>query len=302
MRRVIVFGSLNMDLSIACDRIPQAGETLAGHDLLINPGGKGANQAVAAARMGAPTHMVGAVGTDAFGEQLARALDEAGVGTRYLARSAEAPTGTALIMRTGGDNRIVLDAGANRVLDADAVMAALAEVADAGDILIAQLECDVPTTLDVLARAHGAGLYTIFNPAPACPMPRELWRSIDLVCLNETECGIMCGIGPRCDDDVRRAARALHEMGTGHVAITLGSSGSAVLDDSSLTFIPAVPVRAVDSTAAGDTYIGALAAELARGADVIDAARFASRASALTVTRVGAQQAIPTRAEVERSA
>lgn len=299
MSRVFVFGSLNMDLSIACDRMPQAGETIAGHDLLVNPGGKGANQAVAAARMGATTAMVGAVGTDAFGEQLAQALAAAGVGTQHLVRTTDAPTGTALIVRSDGDNRIILDAGANRALRADAVMAVLAQAAEPGDLLITQLECDVPTTFDVLARAHGAGLFTVFNPAPACAVPRELWPSIDLVCLNETECGIMCGIEPHTDDDARRAAEALCARGAGAVAITLGSHGSALYDGCTFTRIAPVPVQAIDSTAAGDTYLGALAAELARGAALTVAAQFASYAAALTVTRVGAQQAIPTRTEVD---
>ncbi len=266
MSRVFVFGSLNMDLSIACDRMPRAGETIAGHDLLVNPGGKGANQAVAAARMGAATCMVGAVGTDAFGEQLAQALTAAGVDTQHLARTADAPTGTALIMRTDGDNRIILDAGANHALRADAVMAALDQAAEPGDLLITQLECDIPTTFDVLARAHAAGLVTVFNPAPACAAPRELWPSVDLVCLNETECGTVCGIEPHTDDDARRAAKTLCARGAGAVAITLGSHGSALYDGRTFTRIAPVPVQAVDSTAAGDTYLGALAAEHRCGA------------------------------------
>lgn len=299
MGNVIVFGSLNMDLSIACDRMPRAGETIAGRDLLVNPGGKGANQAVASARMGARTLMIGAVGADAFGEQLVQTLQQAGVDTRRVERAVDAATGTAIILRTGGDNRIVLDAGANRLPTADAVAAALDEFSEPHDIVVAQLECDASSTFDALARAHDAGLYTIFNPAPAREIPRGLWSAVDLVCLNETECGIVCGVEPRDERDVPRAARALRELGARCAIITLGAGGSAVCADGAVERIAPVPVDAVDSTAAGDTYIGALAAELAHGTPVVAAARFASRAAALTVTRKGAQQSIPTRDEVD---
>lgn len=296
--QVIVFGSLNMDLSIACARMPEAGETLAGRDLVINPGGKGANQAVAAARLGARTLMIGAVGSDDFGDRLTRSLAASGVAAGVIER-VDATTGAAIIMRTGSENRIILDPGANHALSASDVARALDDCARAGDIFVTQLECAHDATFAALQDAHARGLYTIFNPAPASPVPSELWEKIDLICLNETECEIVCGIRPETANEIERAMEALGSRGARRAVLTLGASGSAVMEEGALARIEAVPVEAVDSTAAGDTYIGALAARIARGESVLAAARYASMASALTVTRVGAQQSIPTFEEIE---
>lgn len=299
MPRVIVFGSLNMDLSIACGRMPHAGETISGSGFITNAGGKGANQAVAAARLGAETCMIGAVGADAFGNDLHRCLEAANVDTAELATIEETPTGVAVIIRTDGDNRIVLDPGANHVLRIADVETALERVAQPGDIFITQLECDVETTFAALAAAHERGLYTIFNPAPACEIPPETWRSVDLLCLNETECAAISGMLPVNEDTAAAAFKRLAALGVGRAIITRGEDGSNVYDAELSAHIPSLDVEAVDTTAAGDTYIGALAAALVAEKTLLDAASWASAAAALAVTRVGAQCSIPKKCEVD---
>lgn len=299
MPRVIVFGSLNMDLSIACGRMPHAGETISGSGFITNAGGKGANQAVAAARLGAETCMIGAVGADAFGNDLHRCLEAANVDTAELATIEETPTGVAVIIRTDGDNRIVLDPGANHALRIADVETALERVAQPGDIFITQLECDVATTFSALAAAHERGLYTIFNPAPACEIPPETWHNVDLLCLNETECAAISSMLPVNDDTANAAFKRLAALGVERAVITRGSEGSNVYDVELSAHVPALEVEVVDTTAAGDTYIGALTAALVAEKPLLDAASWASAAAALTVTRTGAQCSIPTKAEVD---
>lgn len=300
MPKVIVFGSMNMDLSISAPRMPEAGETLAGSDFLTNAGGKGANQAVAAARLGAPTHMLAAVGEDAFGEQLAAGLAASGVDVSGVRRLAGTSTGVAVIVRTEGENRIVLSSGANHALSGEDVTADLRRVARQGDVLLVQGECDAAATEAALRTAYELGLVTIFNPAPARPVPDDLWPCVDLVCLNETECEVMCGVLPADAETCRAAAGRLRALGAGAVVITLGGAGSFGVDvDGSELRAPAAPARVVDTTGAGDTFIGALAAGRVRGLALEAAMRWGARAAALTVSRLGAQQSIPTAEEVE---
>ena len=299
---VAVFGSMNMDLSVACERIPRAGETVGGSGFITNAGGKGANQAVAAARMGARTCMIGAVGRDTFGDALVAGLQDAGV-----------ETGTATIIRCEGDNRIILSPGANHALAGADVACALrrlvaheldgdaSEIAPAaGSVFIAQGECDLAATAEALVCAHGLGFYTVFNPAPACELPAEVWPAVDLVCPNETECQVLTGILPTDDASCVAALNALLDKGAGAAVITLGGAGSVTLgDDGELLRMPALSSTVVDTTAAGDTFIGALAAARLEGLPLFECMAAGARASAVTVSRLGAQQSIPTRAEVE---
>ena len=309
---VAVFGSMNMDLSVACERMPRAGETVGGSGFITNAGGKGANQAVAAARMGARTYLIGAVGCDTFGMSLVTGLQDAGVDCDFVARRDDVETGTATIIRCGGDNRIVLSPGANHALVGEDIVRALRRlVADelgddeiapaAGSIFIAQGECDLAATASALVCAHELGFYTVFNPAPACNVPAEAWTAVDLVCPNETECQALTGILPADDVSCTAALNALLAKGAGAAIITLGGTGSVTLGDGGeLLRMPALSSTVVDTTAAGDTFIGALAAARLRGLPLFECMAAGARASAVTVSRLGAQQSIPTRAEVER--
>ena len=303
MPQVVVFGSMNMDLSIEADRMPRAGETLAGHDFVTNAGGKGANQAVAASRLGADVAMVAAVGADGFGDELVAGLRSAGVDTSEVERTERATTGVAIIVRTDADNRIVLHPGANVVMGASEACTAIGRVASAGDVLLVQGECDEAATLAAVRHAHDMGMRVLLNPAPARPIPDDVWPCVDMVCLNETECEVMCGVLPHDEKTLRQAAGLLVGLGCGCVVVTLGSRGSYALDaravgDARELRVEARRVDAVDTTAAGDTFIGALAAGLADGRDLAEAMAFGTAAAAITVTRVGAQQSIPTLDEV----
>ena len=301
MSKVIVFGSMNMDLSIEAPRMPEAGETISGSGFLTNAGGKGANQAVASARLGAPTHMIAAVGADAFGEELTGGLAAAGVDVGDVRRLEGVSTGVAVIVRTAGENRIVLSAGANHVLGPDDVVSDLRRIASPGDVFLAQGECDPAATEAAIRTARELDLYTVYNPAPARPAPDDLWPCVDLVCLNETECQIMCGVLPADDETCLAAARLLLARGAGAVAITLGSAGSfGLAGEGAELRVPAAQAPAVvDTTGAGDTYIGALVAGRVRGLSLEESMRWGSAASAIAVSRLGAQQAIPTADEVE---
>lgn len=301
MPKVVVFGSMNMDLSIDAPRMPAAGETISGSGFITNPGGKGANQAVAAARLGARTCLVAAVGADAFGDELVRGAEAAGADVSRVRRLPGVTTGVAVIVRTGGENRIVLDAGANHALSGEDVTADLRDLAEPGDVFLAQGECDAAATCAALEAAHELGLYTVLNPAPARPVDDALWRSVDLVCLNETECQVMCGVLPVDDESCHEAARRLRSLGAGAVVVTLGAAGSYGMGaDGAELRVPATPARVVvDTTGAGDTYIGALVTGRVRGMRLEEAMRWGSAASAITVSRLGAQRAIPTAAEVE---
>ena len=312
---VVVFGSMNMDLSVSCERVPRAGETVNGSGFMTGAGGKGANQAVAAARMGARTYMVAAVGDDGFGTELTQGLRSAGVDCAHVVRRSDLSTGTATIIRCGGDNRIVLSPGANHALGAADVERALdqivaswsprrpagepAPIAPAsGSVLLVQGECDRAATSAAIVHAHRLGFYTVFNPAPACDLAPEIWAEVDLVCPNETECETLTGIVPTDDESCARAICALMDKGAGTAVITLGGEGSVTLQDDCVLRMPSLSREVVDTTAAGDTYIGAFAAARVEGWPVFDCMAAGARAAAVTVGRLGAQSSIPTREEL----
>ena len=205
MSKVIVFGSLNMGLSIESDHMPQLGETIMGRRFIINPGGKGANQSVAAAKLGADVVMLGAVGLDPFGDQMIATLVEQGVRCDLIERVDAHPTGVAVITRVSGDNFITIDPGANLSGDLTYVEQVLKEEAQAGDVFLCQLECDFDTTMDAIKSAHECGMYTVLNPAPARALPEWVYEHIDLVVVNESECEILTGIYPVTHDDLVNA-------------------------------------------------------------------------------------------------
>lgn len=299
MSKVVVFGSLNMDLSIESDHMPVMGETIMGRCFITNPGGKGANQAVASAKLGAEVVMLGAVGEDAFGDQMIAALAEEGVQCDRIERVRDLATGVALITRVQGDNFIVLGSGANAAPSAESVRASLDEVARGGDVFLAQLECDFDATMEALRDAHDRGMYTVLNPAPARQLPEWVYSCLDMVVVNESECEVLTGLYPEDEASAKAAMEKLSSFGVGTVVVTLGERGSVVLSRGKLLSSVPPKVDAVDTTCAGDTYIGALVASYARGVTIESAIELATKASAMATTKIGAQQSIPHLEDVE---
>ncbi|GAC1037482.1 ribokinase [Pseudomonas sp. No.117] len=296
---VIVIGSLNMDLVVRAPRLPRGGETLAGHTFATAPGGKGANQAVAAARLGARVAMIGCVGADPYGELLTHGLRQEGIDCRAVAVAAEVPTGIAsILVDDQGQNAIVIVAGGNGELSA-AHLQAQETLLDQAKLVIAQLEVPLATVGAALARAHALGKTVILNPAPATgPLPAEWYTHIDYLVPNESEASLLTGLPVETLEQAEAAARQLVAAGARQVLLTLGSQGLLEVSAGHCRHHPATPVKAVDTTAAGDTFLGGFAAGLAEGLSVADAIALGQRAAAIAVTRPGAQPSIPTRQEL----
>jgi len=292
---VAVFGSVNMDLAVYAPRLPRAGETLHGDSYALGLGGKGANQAVAAARLGARTHLIGRLGGDAFGRAAAAALQVAGVDTAGLAEDPAAATGLAAIeVDAEGQNRIVVVPGANFGVGADEV-ARLAAILPATRVLLLQLEVPLPAVTEAARAARAQGVTVILDPAPAPPdgLPPALLASVDLLTPNEVEAEALLGRRPDGPDDARAAAEALRALGPRAALVTLGDQGVAHAGPEGSGLVPAWPVTPVDSTAAGDAFNGALAQALDAGMTLISALDSAAAASAWSVTRRGAAPSLP---------
>ena len=298
--RIVVMGSLNMDLVVGAPKIPAPGETVIGGDLQTFPGGKGANQAVAAARLGAQVAMVGRVGDDAFGAQLKQTLENDGVDLAYVQNTAVTPSGVALIVvDAAGQNSIVVASGANmRLTPAD--VEAAAPAIRAADVLVLQLESPLETVQRAaeLARAHGVTV--ILNPAPARPLPPELLALVDVIIPNESETAALTGLPVTSADELTAAADRLRAQGVGMVILTLGARGALLATAGGVRRFPAFPVdQVVDTTAAGDAFVGGLATAVAEKQPLDAAIAWGNAAGALAVTRAGAQPSLPTRAAVE---
>ena len=297
MKPILVIGSLNMDLVARCKRLPAKGQTVFGQDFFTAAGGKGANQAVAAARLGARVAMAGCVGADAFGGALTAGLRDAGIATDTIVAVAR-PTGTALItIDAEGANTIVVISGANAACDTALVDRALTSAGGPG-ILLLQNEIPADTTAHAIRVAHASGWFVILNPAPAGPLATELLPLVDIIAPNETEAAAITGLGVSGRADALAAVRQLVARGARGVLITLGGDGALYCDASRCLHCPAVAVQAVDTTAAGDAYIGALGAVLAEGRGLPESLGFAAAAAALSVTRLGAQPSLASRAEL----
>jgi len=302
MARVAVVGSANIDMVVRAPRIPRPGETLIGSQFVMVAGGKGANQAVAAARLGAQVTFVARLGNDLFGDHNLEGYQREGIDCRFIVRDEEAPSGVALIaVDASGQNAIVVAPGANMRLTPQDVECA-EEAISRADVVLAQLEVPLPTVLRTAEMAHQHGVPMILNPAPAPsqPLPDELLRYVDVLTPNETEARSLCNAPAHASPAA--LAQALRELGVPVVIITLGGEGVFLQDDSGGRHIPAYPVQAVDTTAAGDAFAGALAVALAEGKNIEAAVQFAQRAAAISVTQLGAQPSLPYRAEVESSA
>jgi ribokinase len=300
---ILVVGSLNMDFVVQVGKLPAPGETVRGSDFVTVPGGKGANQACAAGRIGGRSSMIGRVGGDVFGEQLRASLARAGVDTSSVQATPGVATGVALIfVERGGQNVIVVAGGANELLSVTDVEQALADAS--GGYLLLQLECRQETVEAAAALARTRGMRVILDPAPARAVPDAFLQSVDILTPNETEALIHLGrpARPVALSEAPEIARALRGRCPGTVILKMGENG-AWLDDGHISrHFPTLKVEAVDATAAGDTFNGALAVALAEGKSMPEAIDFANRAAALSVTRLGAQSSIPTRAEVDSTA
>ncbi len=294
MGRVFVAGSINMDVVATADRHPLVGETVAGKAVLYFPGGKGANQAVAAARLGASTTLIGRLGTDAFGVQLRAFLAAQGVDLAFV-KDTDVHSGTALITIANADNTIVVVPGANALVSAGDVGA---PVLAKGDVAVSQFEIPLPTIAAFFRHARAAGATTILNPAPATKFGQELLDLVDILVLNETELGFLTGIDLRDTDEDARFIAAMRTLGARQVCVTLGSRGVLATIDGEASIIAGRKVKAVDTTGAGDCLVGALAAQLAAGKPIRDALAYANSAASICVQRMGAAPSMPTAAEV----
>lgn len=299
MNRIVVIGSSNADLVVNTDRVPESGETVLGNEFIINHGGKGANQAIAAFRIGGSVSFISKVGNDFFGSQMRRHFEEEGMDVSYVFTDISAPSGVALItVDKRAENRIIVVPGANSNLSEEEIDNARLAV-EQGEIVVLQLEIPMASVRYTVRMAASLGKKVIVNPAPACPLSAELLRDIYLITPNETEAGFLTGIPVVDEASAQKAAAALLQQGVQNVVITLGSKGALVYNAGVSMFIPAYQVKAVDTTAAGDVFNGALAVALSEGKTLLDAVGFACAASAISVTRIGAQNSIPFRDELD---
>jgi ribokinase len=297
---VAVVGSLNMDLVARAARIPQPGETIIGGEFRSVPGGKGANQAVAAARLGAQVSMVGRVGRDAFAGPLLDRLAADGIDHTFVIQDPDAATGVALIVvDDAGENSIVVASGANMRLSPADVDAAETAIAGA-DALLLQLESPLETVTRAAELAHAHGVKVILNPAPARSLPVELLALVEVLIPNESETALLTRMPVGDRTEAEAAAGTLRKMGVGTVILTLGERGALLAREGETVILPAFDVSPVDTTAAGDAFVGGFAVALAEGRTLTEAARWGNGAGALATTKLGAQPSLPTRQDLER--
>lgn len=295
---ITIIGSSNMDMVVKADHIPEPGETILSGSFFMNPGGKGANQAVAVARLGGNAVFISKLGKDLFGEQFAGLFKKEGIDTRYLLSDPVLPSGVALItVDKKGENSIVVAQGANAGMQVADLSAALETIASS-KILLMQLEIPLDTVTAAATYGHSKGVRVILNPAPACQLPDELLQHVDLLTPNCTEASLLSGITITDPTTAREAAIILHQKGIKNVVITMGAEGAIIFTDGKFAHTEAVRVTPVDTTAAGDVFNGAVAVALAEGDDLETAVGFGCRAAAIAVTRPGAQSSIPYRNEL----
>jgi ribokinase len=296
---ILIIGSSNTDMVIQTDHLPLPGETILGGTFFMAAGGKGANQAVAAARLGGAVTFICKVGNDIFGNQAKTLFEQEGIDISHLLTDAKLPSGIALIMvDKHAENCIAVASGANAALtpndlqNIDALM-------DAATIILMQLEIQLDTAHYIIAKAYSKGIPVMLNPAPACTLSNELLQCISIITPNETEAEILTGIKVTDIVSAQQAAYVLYNKGIPTVIITMGSGGALVLYNGVFTHVPTIAVKAVDTTAAGDVFNGALAVALSQGKEIVGAAAFACKAASISVTRLGAQASAPYKHEIE---
>lgn len=297
-RKIVVIGSTNMDMVVKTTNIPVPGETVLGGAFLMNPGGKGANQAVSVARLGGEVTFISKVGNDVFGKQSTQAFEEEGIDISGVMEDSKAPSGVALItVDESGENSIVVASGANLNLTPQDVETHLRKISDVAIILM-QLEIPMETVEFTARYASSHGIKLILNPAPSNPLVSELFNMIDIITPNSNEAGMLTGIAVKDEDSAKAAAEYLYQKGVKNVAITLGAKGAVLLNEEGFHAIPATKVNAIDTTAAGDVFNGALAVAVSEGKNLVSAVSFACQAASITATRMGAQSSIPYRKEL----
>lgn len=294
MTKILVVGSINMDLVVRVPHAPFPGETVLGGDFQTFPGGKGANQAVAAARMGGEVTLVVRVGNDDFGNTLIQVLVQDKVKTTYVIKDTDAKSGIAMIaVADDGENLIVVASGANKRVSIEDVQKASDIMRDT-DLLLMQLECPLEVVSMAAELAHAHQVPVVLNPAPAQPLPKSLFTLVDVLTPNEKELAMLTG-----EDDLERGIQTLRDWGVKNVVVTLGAKGARLVNETTDQYLPAFEVSAVDTTAAGDAFNGALAVALAEGKPLIEAVRYGTAAGALAAMKIGAQPSLPTREAVE---
>jgi ribokinase len=295
-----VLGSLNMDMVTRTLRFPSSGETIKGLSFKIFPGGKGANQAVALARLGAQVKMLGALGDDLLGSMYLKTLKAEKIDIQDIKILENQSTGTASIeVSQTGENRIIIVPGANDFIE-DALIARIQDLSESINMLLLQLEIPLVATLKAVKVATSLGIPTLLDPAPAQDLPAELYKIIDIITPNETEAGLLTGKDTKSETGIKQAIKNLHSKGVKTVIIKVGAKGAWVSDSRSITHVPSFTVDAIDTVAAGDSFNAGLAFALGRGNTLIQAVRFANATGALSTTKEGAQSAMPSFSEVER--
>jgi ribokinase len=303
MPHIVIVGSLNMDLVVEVPLIPQPGETVLGKNFATFPGGKGANQAVAAARLGADVTMIGRVGADEFGEQLLDSARREGIDVSQIGIDDHTATGVAMIaVDASGQNSIAVASGANFRLTAQNVRQGWRQLTGI-DLLVMPLETPLETIRTAILLAKESNVRVVLNPAPAQKLPLDILSHVDVLVPNEPETAQLTGLPLETDEDTHKAAQHLLAQGVGSVVLTLGSRGALVLDGTGsvpeFTHVAPYDVAIADTTAAGDAFVAALAVSLGEGASLVEATRFANACGALTVTKTGAQPSLPWRNDVE---
>ena len=297
---IVVIGSSNMDLVAKAPRIPMVGETLAGTDFFMVPGGKGANQAVAAAKLGGNVLFIARLGKDLFAEKSLENFKQVGINAQYIKQIEKVPSGIAIIsIDDNGKNSIIVVPGANhKLLPAD-VVEAEKDIA-AAKVVVCQLETPMETVLQAAKTARKYNIPFLLDPAPAAPLSDELLKLVEFIKPNEFEAEVITGVKVTDRESAEKAAEVLLGKGVKNVIVTLGDKGFIVATGQGKTFVDTLKVKAVDSTAAGDAFAGALAFGIAQGDSLLDAAKYANKVAAISVTRFGAQPSMPTRQEVEQ--
>ena len=299
--KVVVVGSINMDIVIEAAHLPVPGETVLGGDYQTYPGGKGANQAVAAAKLGAETTMIGAVGADAFGKALTMNLASYGIRTEAVMHKTDTTSGIALIAidKRSRDNTIIVSGGANRQLTVEDMTFAV-DIIKAADVLICQLEIPLDAVQAALKIAKNHGVITMLNAAPMCELPDALLALVDHLIVNETEAQQLSGYPINELEDIEQASAILLGKGIDKIVLTMGGKGANVVDAEHRHYLPAFPVNVLDTVGAGDAFVGAYAVAIAQGRSLTEALKFGNAVGALATTKSGAQTGSPTAEEVQQ--